>query len=243
MRVAISQPRYLPALNYLQRILLVDKFVLLDTVQYTPRDWENRNLIRNWNGSQWLSVPISGHTRGRLLRDTTIDSSSSWQRQHCQALVHGYRKAPFFSFMQDFLERTYMTSQWDRLCDLNFFIIQEFLELLDKRCDFVWASEAGEDGKGSELILNLCRRVGATTYVSGALGGDYLIPSQFESAGIELLFHDYDPQPYPQTHGEPFVPWLSAVDLFMNNGPGSLGILMRGANLLKPQDHKQVRSE
>ena len=232
MRIAISQPRYLPALNYLQRILLVDIFVLLDTVQYTPRDWENRNRIRNWNGWQWLTVPIKAHTRGRLLRDTVIDSSSSWQRQHHHALVCGYKKAPFFADMKGFLEQIYLVGQWDRLCDLNFHIMQAFLSYLGKKCRFIWASEVGSHGKGSELILDLCGRLGATVYISGTLGRNYLIPSQFECANINLLYHDYDPHPYAQTHGEPFIPWLSAIDLFMNHGPGSLDILMRGAELL-----------
>ena len=43
--VAISQPRYLPAINYLDRIVRADVFVLLDTCQHQPRAFEHRNRV------------------------------------------------------------------------------------------------------------------------------------------------------------------------------------------------------
>ena len=229
MKIAISQPRYLPALNYLQRIELVDAFVLLDTVQYTPRDWENRNRIRTWNGNQWLSVPIAGHYRGRLLKDTVIDNNVPWQRQHCQTLVMNYKKAPYFREMQELFEPIYAARSWDGLCQLNFFILQAFLHYLGIERRLIWASDLKASGTGSDLILNLCRTLKATTYVSGPLGRGYLEPEKFSQAHIEIVYHDYDPQPYGQVHGEPFVPWMSAIDLLMNEGPGSREKLSQGA--------------
>lgn len=234
MKIAISQPRYLPALNYLQRIMLVDTFVLLDTVQYTPRDWENRNRIRTWNGNQWLSVPIAGHHRGRLLKDTVIDNNTPWQRQHYQALVLNYKKAPYFGEMQDLLHEVYEGHQWEGLCRLNFFILEAFLRYLGIERRLVWASDVGGNGVGSDLILNLCRALKAATYVSGPLGSGYLAPEEFAQAQIELVYHDYTPEPYTQVHGEPFMPWLSAIDLLMNHGPGSPEKLAEGAVLKGP---------
>lgn len=231
MKIAISQPRYLPALNYLQRILLVDTFVLMDNVQYTPRDWENRNRIRTWNGTQWLSVPIAGHHQGRLLQDTIIDNSTPWQRKHYQALVLNYKKAPYFHEMQSLLAEVYEVRRWQGLCELNFYLIEAFLQYLGIKRRLVWASEVGVNGAGCDQILNLCRRLGATTYISGSLGRGYLASEQFKQAQIDLLYHDYDPQPYGQVHGEPFIPWVAAIDLLMNHGPASSEKLAAGVAL------------
>ena len=40
----------------------------------------------------------------------------------------------------------------------------------------------------------------------------------FEDANIKVVFNDYNHPTYPQRKVEGFVPYLSALDLFMNCG-------------------------
>ena len=44
--IAISQSNYIPWKGYFDLIAFVDEFVLFDDMQYTRRDWRNRNKIK-----------------------------------------------------------------------------------------------------------------------------------------------------------------------------------------------------
>src|SRR5690606_10105478 len=80
-----------------------------------------------------------------------------------------------------------------------------------------YASEFAFTGRKDELVLEICRELGATTYLSGTLGRDYLSREQFRDAGIGLAFQEYPCQPYAQPH-PPFSGGLSALDMLFNLG-------------------------
>jgi hypothetical protein len=75
--------------------------------------------------------------------------------------------------------------------------------------------------------MELCRRLGADTYLAGQGGRGYMHPERFRSAGLEVVFQDYEHPSYPQLFGE-FVPRLSTLDLLFNCGPDSLDIIRSG---------------
>ena len=57
-RVAIVQSNYIPWKGYFDLIASVDEFILYDDVQFTRRDWRNRNRIKTPQGVHWLTVPV-----------------------------------------------------------------------------------------------------------------------------------------------------------------------------------------
>ena len=57
-KVAILQSNYIPWKGYFDIIADVDQFILYDEVQYTKRDWRNRNKIKTAQGLVWLTIPI-----------------------------------------------------------------------------------------------------------------------------------------------------------------------------------------
>ena len=57
-KVLITQSNYIPWKGYFSAISKVDVFVVYDEMQYTKRDWRNRNLIKTPNGLKWLSIPV-----------------------------------------------------------------------------------------------------------------------------------------------------------------------------------------
>ncbi len=226
--VTISQPRYLPAPNYLCRFALSDVFVLLDTVQYTPRDWENRNRIKGPNGAQWLSVPVIAGSRTQPIRDIRIDAGSGWARKHLQTLRCCYGQAPQFEALFPRLEAE-LIRPWTFLVDLDEALTCMLLERLDFGCRIVRASALAPQGRGQDLLLDILERVDGSVYLSGPHGRDYIDPAAFAAAGCGLVFDGYAPQPYPQRFGG-FVPWLSAVDLLFNCAPDEArGVVLAGA--------------
>ena len=222
----ISQPRYLPGLSYLHRISLCDLLISLDTVQYTPRDWENRNRIKSPTGPLWLSVPVVHEQRSQLIRTTRVGTEWQWQMKHLRSLEWNYRKAPHFENLYPELKAV-LQQPWSYLVDLNIDLTAWLLRRLDVSVPVIRASELGAvEGSGSRLLSDLCRAVGATTYLSGPLGRNYISTADFTEAGVQVAFHDYVHPVYPQLHGG-FLSNLSSIDLMFNVGPDAKAFLDR----------------
>ena len=227
MKVSINQPAYLPWLGYFHRIAISDLHVVLDQVQFEKNSVTNRNKIRTSKGWSWLTVPI--RTKGKFgaleINTIEIDNSTNWAEKHWKTICQYYGKTPFFDQYFSELARIYGRS-WDRLTDLTNEMDAYFMqEVLKITTPLRYGSELCSKGKKDDLVLNICLDVGATTYLSGPFGRDYLDEEKFFQAGIKIEYHDYVHPVYPQ-HYQPFEPFLSTLDLIMNCGDKSLDVLM-----------------
>lgn len=227
MILTAHQPVYLPWLGLFHKIALADRFVSFDQVQYLPKDWNNRNRIKTHTGDIWLTVPVlrKGYLEKRIC-ELEINNAEPWARKHWRSLSTAYAKAPYFARYAPFFEHVYHTP-WTTLCALNDFMLRWFLDTLGIRTPVNSAGEWSFAGAKSELVLDMCRTLGATEYIFGALGRDYADMPAFERVGVQVRFQDYHHPTYPQLHGD-FMPYMSIVDLLFNCGDESLDILMSG---------------
>src|SRR3989449_11059860 len=92
----ISQPRFFPGLHYLHRMMVTDVFVVLDTVQFTPRHEENRAKLKGPQGPQWLTVPVRQSRRDQLIGEIRPDDTQPWPRKLIGTLNNLYAPAPCF---------------------------------------------------------------------------------------------------------------------------------------------------
>ena len=216
MIVSIHQPAYLPWLGYFDKIARADLFIWLDNVQFQKNSFQNRNKILTKDGSAWLTVPMrtSGVLYETLLKDVEIDNSKNWRAKHSASISMNYKKAPRFGDFFPSLARFY-GREWRTLDGLCWEMLSYFNSLLGVTTPIRRASEMDADGAKSDLVLDLCKKAGATTYLSGALGRDYLDLPSFAAAGIAVKFQDYKHPTYPQAH-QGFVPNLAVIDLLMN---------------------------
>lgn len=85
-KVAILQSNYIPWKGYFDLINSVDEVILYDDMQYTRRDWRNRNKIKTAHGLHWLTIPVKvkGHYTQRI-RETEV-SSPAWAAEHWKTL-------------------------------------------------------------------------------------------------------------------------------------------------------------
>jgi WbqC-like protein family len=225
MIVTISQPRYQPWLGYFHRIAVSDLFVYLDTVQYTPRDWENRNKVKTDRGWLWLTVPVKATYRA-MISEVLVDNNQFWQWNHWRTIQTYYGSSPYFHCYADRLRNIYENKTWHTLTDLNLALTNTLCECLGiHQTKFVKASDIGVQGKGSELILNLCKATQATAYLSGSQGENYLDEAAFADKNIELIYQDYKHPTYKQLYTG-FEPSMAAIDLLFNCGAESLDIIM-----------------
>jgi hypothetical protein len=220
MLVAIHQPEYLPWLGFFEKMLRADLFVLLDNVQYAHGDFQNRNRVKGSSGAQWLTVPVV-HKFPQPLNEVEI-AGADWQAKHWKTLASCYgRSAHFESFAANF-ESLYR-EPYSKLIDLNVAAIELLSTSFGLKKNWMFGSELDVSGTKSDLVLNICKAVGATSYYSGPAGRDYLNRESFERAGLEIEFQNFTHPTYPQLfmNGQGFVSKLSAVDLLFNCG--SLG--------------------
>jgi WbqC-like protein family len=223
-RTAIVQSSYIPWKGYFDLIRSVDVFILLDNVQFTRRDWRSRNRIKTRHGLAWLSIPV--HTRGlytQLIQDTTT-SDPDWGRRHWQTIRANYAKAPYFDLYADRLAALYEHPS-PRLSEINHAFITAICEMLGIATPIIWSSEYETRDAPSERLIDLCRAVGGTEYLSGPSASNYLDAAAFEAAGIAVQFADYSGYPeYSQPHG-PFEHGVSVLDLLFCTGPRALELM------------------
>lgn len=217
-RVAIVQSCYIPWKGYFDLIGSVDEFIFYDDMQYTRRDWRNRNQIKTPQGLQWLTVPVK--VKGRYfqtIRETEIEAQH-WQADHWKALQQNYKRAPHFDEIAAVLAPYYLEREYKHLSELNRALTEAICPLLGIATTFKWSWDyVLADGK-TERLVDLCRQAGATVYISGPAARDYIQPELFEAASIELQYFDYSGYPqYPQQWGA-FEHGVTVLDLLFNCG-------------------------
>lgn len=218
-RVAILQSNYIPWKGYFDIIGSVDEFVLYDDVQYTRRDWRNRNKIKTADGLSWLTVPVE--TKGRyheLIKDIRI-SDPGWAKKHWQSIRHSYAKAPFFDWCAEWLEPLYeKAGAIDMLSSLNHMFLSSMAERLGIRTAITWSMDYKAAGCKSDRLLDICLQAGASVYISGPAAQCYLDVELFSKNGIAVEWMSYAGYPEYEQLYLPFEHGVSIVDLFMNTG-------------------------
>lgn len=231
MIVTGHQPNYLPYPGFFEKIARADLFVVVENVQFVKRGpfgWIHRNKIRTGDGWDWLTVPVL--TKGKFtqtIRETRINNAEPWARKHWRSIEWNYGKAPHFAAHADALRAVY-ERKWEWVWELSVELIRLILGWLAVRTPVKISQDLGIAGEATDLVVDICRKTGADTYLSGAHGKDYLEAAKFDAAGLKLVFQEFEPRVYPQTPPGPFVPNLSVLDLIFNCGPDSRRVLLEG---------------
>ena len=213
----VLQPGYLPWLGFFDQLHRSDVFVYYDDVQYDKHGWRNRNRIKTQSGPLWLTVPVRHGSEGfpRIL-DVEIDARTPWARKHVTSIRQAYARAPFLAAYMPALEEL-LHRKWERLVDLDVACTGLMAEWFGLRRRIERSSTLEVGGDRSERLVNICRHLGASRYVSGDSARSYLDVPLFERHGILVEWQQYTHPVYPQLHGG-FVSHLSALDLLLNCG-------------------------
>jgi hypothetical protein len=216
--VAILQSNYIPWKGYFDLINSVDEFILFDDMQYTRRDWRNRNKIKTPRGAEWLTIPVE--SKGEYyqkIRETRI-SDRSWNMAHWKSIEHNYAKAPCFREFRGFFEGLYLGTTETMLSSVNFRFLEAICRLLGIQTKISWSMDYRLVEGKTERLVDLCRQVGAKEYLSGPSAMDYIEEASFVQAGIALRFMDYSGYPEYEQRFPPFDHQVSIIDLILNTG-------------------------
>ena len=220
--IAICQSNYIPWKGYFDMINRVDEFILFDDMQYTRRDWRNRNKIKTANGLLWLTIPVEVKGKYYQKINETIISDINWAKNHWATIKQFYHKAKYFNEYKGPFESFYLNTQEQYLSIINYELIKIINSILGITTKISWSADYElVDGK-SERLISLVKQANGAEYISGPAAKDYIIESDFTDAGIRLGYMDYSGYPeYPQLY-PPFDHGVTVLDLIFNTGPEAI---------------------
>jgi len=226
-KIAIIQSNYIPWKGYFDIINYVDEFILFDDVQYTRRDWRNRNIIKTPQGLHWLTIPVE--VKGKYfqaIKDTKI-ADKNWNKKHWQSIKSNYAKTKGFNEYADFFENHYLNCNFEYLSEVNFYFIDTICKLLGITTKIRWSNEFVLKDEKTERLIGICKQANAVCYVSGPSAKGYMNDEAFAKENIKLEYFNYDNYPeYPQNF-PPFNHYVSVLDLILNVGKNCFIYLKR----------------
>lgn len=224
------QPAYLPWQGYFARLLDADRLVLLDHVQFSERGRQHRNWIRAHDGGrQLLSIPVRRSGRfGQAIRHVEI-ADPRWAGRHWRTIEQVYRRARYFDLIADELRALYNQS-WKTLAEVNTSMLHLLLRALGLSVCLEYSSTIAPAGQKTTMLIDLCRRSGASVLRVGTGASRYLDAQQLAESGIQVEIIRYTHPSYDQG-GRAFVPGLATLDLLSHQGPHARDVLAAGTRL------------
>lgn len=231
--IAIMQPTYLPWAGYFSLINMVDTFVIYDDVQFDKRSWQQRNKIKTTTGSQWLSVSVDSKGKyNQKINEVLISQQSHDCKTHIRALHLNYSKAPFFKDYSDDIFKC-IEANTGLLVELNTSLILLICQILGINTNFIRSSDLGIGGLKEARLVDICKHLAGTQYISPQGSKAYLSESDaFCSGSVELVYQVFDHPEYPQINGE-FIPYMSILDMLFNCGSEKTLELIKVASSLE----------
>lgn len=216
--IVITQSNYIPWKGYFDAIRIADEFVVYDDMQYTKRDWRNRNKIKTPSGLQWLTIPVE--VKGKYfqkINETTI-SEPSWNKDHWNTLKNNYSRAKCFNEVKDMIESWYGTATFKYLSEINLHFLKNICEYLNIKTKWKFSSEFLLAEEKTERLVNICTELNGTDYFSGPAAKNYMDERKFVEKKIRVHYFDYGNYPEYEQLFPPFEHGVSILDLLFNCG-------------------------
>ncbi len=217
-KILITQSNYIPWKGYFDAINSVDEFIVYDDMQYTRRDWRNRNRIKTKDGAQWLTIPVE--VKGKYFQkiNETLVSDPDWGINHWKTIQYNYHKAPYFNSYKDMFEEAYRNIKVKNLSEINFQFIRLVCSVLGINTAIGFSSDFELKEDRTERLVDICKKQGASDYYTGPAAKAYMNENYFADAAIKIHYLDYSG--YPEYHQlfDKFAHDVSIIDLLFNEG-------------------------
>ncbi len=219
-KIAISQPTYLCWLGYLQQIAQVDCFVFLDNVQFEKQSWQSRNRIKDQRDHIiWLSVPVSSHSLDAKVSEIELAKQrANWHRKHLTSIKTCLAKTPYLNPVLALLEEVF-SEPFTNLADLNIELTLTVCRKLGITTPFLRASELNVQGSKADLLLEIIKKLNASSYYANQGSKSYLEleKDKFLDNGVTIKYQDWQHPIYKQC-GNDFISHLAWPDAICYQG-------------------------
>lgn len=221
LKAIITQSNYIPWKGFFDSLALVDTLVIYDDMQFTKRDWRNRNLIKTPTGLKWLTIPVD--VKGKYFQkiNETRISDKNWHIDHLNLLKEHYKKANCYREVIDWIESLYLNCHFELLSEINQYFIEQINQYLGIKTSILRSEQFILEEDKTERLVSICKQIGATDYYTGPAAKSYMEESKFEKESIAIHYLDYSNyKEYNQLHGD-FEHGVTIFDLIFNLGDKS----------------------
>lgn len=218
-KVFISQSNYIPWKGYFDNIALCDYFVIYDDMQFTKRDWRNRNYINTANGLSLLTIPVL--VKGKYFQkiNETIIADTNWNKVHWSKIEHNYKKSDYFKQIGPVIKEWYMSAKQLYLSDINRHFLVSICDYLGIKTILCDSREFYLAEDRNDRLINIVKKLGGTEYFTGPAAKVYLDEMLFKKEGINISYFDYSNYPVYNQNTPNFEHGVSIIDLIINTGP------------------------
>ncbi|MDR0370243.1 MAG: WbqC family protein [Prevotellaceae bacterium] len=218
MKLAIMQPYFMPYIGYFQLINAVDEFVVLDDVNYINRGWINRNRILINGQPKYITIPLKEAGQNKLIHEIRIVDDVLWKPGLLKTIEMNYKKAPMFEEVFALL-KSILDGDENNLSKFVTNSIKKTAQYLSIDTKIIDSSRIFDKKglKAEERILDICIQKRADIYINPIGGVGLYHKELFKENGIDLFFIETNQVEYKQLRSSEFVPYLSILDVLMNN--------------------------
>lgn len=229
MKIAIMQPYLLPYIGYWQLIKAVDKFIILDDVNYINKGYINRNNILAKGEPYQFTLELLGASQNKLINEIQIGNNSN---KILKTIENNYKKSPYFKNIFSLLEDIFRYPE-KNLAKFIGYSLKRISNYLDINTKFIYSSEIEKNNnlKNKEKIIDICKKLNAKKYINLIGGRELYKKEEFISKNIELYFIDTKITKYHQFKNE-FRPFLSIVDIMMFNDKDEITKMLKNFKLI-----------
>lgn len=219
LRLVISQPMFMPWRGMFEQIRLSDQFVFYDDVQLPlgggkGRGFSTRVQIKTARGSEWLTLPVHRAGQGKQRINEARFVHMEWKAEHLKKISQAYRQAAYFDEVYETVVEPIYAVETASLCEFCVSSTRKLAAVLGLSRGWRMSSglQVEHGANASERVLKICKRLGATEYISGLGAMQYLDHAIFDAGGVRVRYMDYEFPRYPQLHGD-FTPYVSIIDM------------------------------
>jgi hypothetical protein len=224
-KVVITQSNYIPWKGYFDALAIADAFVIYDDMQYTKRDWRNRNQIKTEHGLKWLSIPVEVSGKYFQKINETKVSDRNWNKDHLNQLKQHYKKANAYNSVLSWVEDLYMNCNFELLTHINEYFLKNICAYLGINANILRSEDFELAEDRTERLVSICKQLDGTDYYTGPAAKAYMNEQMFKEVGIAIHYFDYGGyQVYTQLH-PPFEHGVSILDIIFNEGKDAIQYL------------------
>ena len=216
--IIITQSNYIPWKGFFRGMINATHFVYYDEMQYTKRDWRNRNILISEGGPKWITIPVK--TKGNFFQKISdvYVSDKEWGKNHWNFIENNYKSSPFFETYKNIFQPLYLNPVSENLSEINLSFIKVILSLLEIDIKIISSKEFKLKGDKTEKLLNICKELNADNYITGSAAKNYINSDLFESNSININYLNYNDFKEYKQNWNGFDHNVSILDMFFNLG-------------------------
>lgn len=227
--ISIMQPYLFPYIGYFHLIMASDIFVIYDDVNYIKQGYINRNNILFNGEMQRFTLPVPGSSSNKYINELYYTADI---KKILTTIKQAYSKSQHFDCVFPLIEDVlkYENRSIPVLCKYSF---EKIFSYLDIKKTLIFSSDLNmeRDANPAQRLIDICKVLKGDTYINSPGGRALYKKEFFDEYGIDLKFIDPIISKYQQINSNEFVPFLSIIDILMNNSPESIKVFFQQYSL------------